>query len=195
MEHNQTAADGTVYDNGYGICMIPVFSITDSSNTYGISWGGTNDDSNILPYMSSNLHSYLVSTATPALQTVLGDHLVLRNVLLSNVCTSYIASSYVWTTAYCTAMSMKQLVGFIWTSSVYNTGEANYKLPLFNYIPHQTSDYSTRGIYGRNNKKNKIIAIKNGLFDGSDGLVGFDSGNTNVGVSSLNYVRPMIYIR
>ena len=29
MEHNQTAADGTVYDNGYGICMIPKTQLTE----------------------------------------------------------------------------------------------------------------------------------------------------------------------
>ena len=36
MEHNQIAADGTTYDNGYGICLIPRGQVTTATwNTNG----------------------------------------------------------------------------------------------------------------------------------------------------------------
>lgn len=126
MEHNHKVLDGTVYDNGYGICLIPKKSlgnyVWDSNNTYNGYYGSTINTST-LPTVANNL------------KKVLGDHLVLRNVLLSNSKgDNWRMNSYIWTTAYCTLMSAGQITGtFASNSNKYDDGEANYKLPLFNY--------------------------------------------------------------
>ena len=64
MEHNRTAADGSTYDNGYGICLIPVgklfqekFSNVNSAKSYASSY--------IRTYMSKNTSKYLKNNWTP----------------------------------------------------------------------------------------------------------------------------------
>ena len=62
MEHNQTAADGTVYDNGYGICMIPkTHVIIESWNDTNTTTGG---------YKSSRMHNTVLPTVVTNLKTV-----------------------------------------------------------------------------------------------------------------------------
>lgn len=132
MEHNQMAADGTIYDNGYGICLIPRSAIdhfTQWNRNITLSGG----------YKSSSIHTegnhILVSEY---IGSTLGSHLVNRNVLLSNSVTSNesgsISNGYDWTTAESTLMSIGQCTGtFASHNNKYDDGEANYKLPLFNY--------------------------------------------------------------
>lgn len=183
-EHNATAADGSTYDNGYGICLIPKTSlgnyVWDSSNT---STG----------YYSSTMNKTTLPAVANNLKKVLGDHLVLRNVLLSSARDSdYYASAYTWTTAYCTLMSMGQVTGtFASNSNKYDDGEANYKLPLFNYETwsfdvwawlrglHGDVDYGIAGGYGYN------------YVYGLTTSGGSDWNNCNVS----HGLRPLIYIR
>ena len=178
MEHNQTAADGTVYDNGYGICMIPVTQITTSK------WNSSNTLSG--GYKSSYIHSTTLPTIANKLKTVLGDHLVLRNVLLSNgVDSSYYANGYEWTTAYCTLMSIGQMTGtFASNRNKYDDGEANYKLPLFNYTGYKTGSYFwSRGVWGNNSGDCNAWRVNTG------GAFDFYR------VTYASGVRPLIYIR
>ena len=143
MEHNHQASDGNIKDNGYGICLIPKTSlgnyVWDNNNTKN-GYNGSTINTSTLPTVANNL------------KKVLGDHLVLRNVLLSSAknLSSYYASAYTWTTAYCTLMSMGQITGtFASNNNKYDDGEANYKLPLFNY---ETWSFDAcawlRGLYG-----------------------------------------------
>ena len=137
MEHNQTAADGTVYDNGYGICMIPkIRAVGDkhfTDNSYGISGG----------YKSSSMHTTLLPTVVTKLKTVLGTHVVNRNVLLSSKVSGAGSTAYTWTTSDATLMSIGQMTGtFASHNNKYDDGEANYKLPLFDYEDYRTdTDY------------------------------------------------------
>ena len=132
MEHNQTAADGTVYDNGYGICMIPKTTVNDN-----LAWTNTSGG-----YNSSSIHTTVLPTVVTKLKTVLGTHVVNRNVLLSSRVSSKGSTSYTWTTADATLMSAGQLTGtFASHNNKYDDGEANYKLPLFNYENYWTSAY------------------------------------------------------
>ena len=177
MEHNATAADGSTYDNGYGICLIPKKSlgnyVWDNSNTSN-GYNGSTINTSTLPTVANNL------------KKVLGDHLVLRNVLLSNSRDSnYYASTYTWTTAYCTLMSTGQVTGtFASNRNKYDDGEANYKLPLFNY---ETWNFDTlawlRGLYGIDNYYIYVYSIT-------------ANGGSHYALCNHDYgLRPLIYIR
>ena len=177
MEHNATAADGSTYDNGYGICLIPKTSlgnyVWDSNNT-SKGYNGSTINTSTLPTVANNL------------KKVLGDHLVLRNVLLSSARDSnYYASAYTWTTAYCTLMSMGQVTGtFANNRNKYDDGEANYKLPLFNYETWSSDVWAwLRGLYGYNSTGGYVYGL---------------TGSGGSGTSNCNYsgsLRPLIYIR
>ena len=178
MEHNRAASDGNIKDNGYGICLIPKTSlgnyVWDNGNTaYG--YNGSTINKTTLPTVANNL------------KKVLGDHLVLRNVLLSSARDSnYHASAYTWTTAYCTLMSAGQVTGtFASNRNKYDDGEANYKLPLFNY---ETWNFDVlawlRGLYGIDNNYTYVYGIS--IYGGDPRYI------------HCNYsygLRPLIYIR
>ena len=140
MESNQTAADGTTYDNGYGICLIPKTKVTTGQwNTSKTTDGG---------YKSSYMHNTVLPGIVTKLRTVLGSHIVNRNVLLSSTVTSRKSSAYTWTTADATLMSIGQMNGtFASNNNKYDDGEANYKLPLFNYESFKTGySFWSRGV-------------------------------------------------
>ena len=174
MEHNQTAADGTVYDNGYGICMIPKTSVTTGewNISHNITSGG---------YISSNIHTIALPIVVTKLKTVLGTHVVNRNVLLSSSIGRNSSNAYTWTTAYATLMSVGQMNGtFDSHNNKYDDGEANYKLPLFNYESYKTgSNFWSRGV---NDSRNAWYVYINGNISGS-------LANHTFGV------RPLIYLR
>ena len=193
MEHNQTAADGTVYDNGYGICMIPV------SYLQSATWNET--DTLTGGYMSSTMHTTHLPTVVNNLQTVLGDHIVNRNVLLSSSVDSsnnYYSKAYTWTTSYATLMSVGQMTGeFAKYRNKYDDGEANYKLPLFNYEDYYILNHQfwTRNISGYSAESNVNFAYIIWSAYGSDGLINVGRVS-EVGQSILtHYVRPLIYLR
>lgn len=178
MESNQNAADGTVYDNGYGICMIPQIQVTTAT------WNASNTLTGA--YKSSTMHNTHLPGIVSKLQTVLGSHLIQRNVLLSSsVDSNYYANAYTWTTAYATLMSIGQMNGtFAAKNNKYDDGEANYKLPIFNFAEFKTgSVFWSRGVGGN--------------YGSSCGAWGVDNrGNIgNIGVYNAYGVRSLIYIR
>ena len=177
-EHNHQASDGNTKDNGYGICLIPKTSlgnyVWDSSSTKN-GYNGSTINTSTLPTVANNL------------KKVLGDHLVLRNVLLSSSRGSnYYASEYTWTTAYCTLMSMGQVTGtFANNKNKYDDGEANYKLPLFNY---ETWSFDViawlRGIYGYDdNECGDVYRLTT------------SGGSRYYNCNLSQGLRPLIYIR
>ena len=174
MEDNQTAADGTVYDNGLGICMIPKTQVTTGqwSNNANTTTGG---------YKSSYMHNTVLPGIVTTLKNVLGDHIVNRNVLLSSTVTSGKSSAYAWTTAYATLMSIGQMNGtFASNSNKYDDGEAIYKLPLFDHEEYKTSsDFWSRGVV------NGVGA----WCVTSGGSIGNSAAGNTFGV------RPLIYLR
>ena len=174
MEHNQTAADGTVYDNGYGICMIPKTQVTTGqwNISHNIISGG---------YISSNIHTIVLPNIVTKLKTVLGTHVVNRNVLLSSSIGRNSSNAYTWTTADATLMSVGQMTGtFASHNNQYDDGEANYKLPLFNYEGYKTSSiFWSRGV---NDSRNAWCV-------GGDGNISGGLGN------GTRRVRPLIYLR
>ena len=182
MEHNRTASDGTVYDNGYGICLIP-------KNSLGNYVWDSNDTSK--GYKGSTINTSTLPTVANILKKVLGDHLIERNVLLSSARNSnYYASAYAWTTAYCTLMSMGQVTGtFANNRNMYDDGEANYKLPLFNYEAWSFDAWAwLRGLFGNyDNRYNGIYSYVYGLTTSGDSDCYFCVNSRGL--------RPLIYIR
>lgn len=179
MEHNQIAADGTIYDNGYGICLIPQTHVTTASWNASMTLAGA--------YKSSKMHTTNLPSIVTKLQRVLGSHIVQRNVLLSSsVDSSNHSNGYTWTNSYATLMSIGQMTGtFAANNNKYDDGEAFYKLPIFNHKDFKTgSIFWSRGVWG---------------YDGyyyyytwrvsSDGSIGHDVA------SNTNGVRPLIYLR
>ena len=137
----------------------------------------------------------IIQTTLPTVATnlkkVLGNHLIERKVLLSNSTNGdYYANSYVWTTAYCTLMSMGQVTGkFASNNNKYDDGEANYKLPLFNYEKWSFDTWAwLRGVNGRyygndNHYHYRIYGLTT-------------SGESDYNNCGNSYgLRPLIYIR
>lgn len=175
LEHNQTAADGTTYDNGYGICLIPVSYINSNATTYH------DNISTLNGYISSDMHTKKIPYYVPDLNKILGSHLVQRNVLLSSSKDNSTGHSngYTWTTAYGTLMSVGQCTGtFASHKTKYDDGEANYKLPLFDHIGIAYQNYWLRNYYGSQAY-----------------YVSYDSNIRTNTVNGTCYLRPMIYIR
>ena len=178
MEYNQTAADGTTFNNGVGICFIPKTQVTTAA------W----NDSNTLTgaYKSSTMHNTHLPTIVTNLQNVLGSHIVQRNVLLSSSVDSsnYYSNAYTWTTAYATLMSIGQITGnFAANRNKYDDGEANYKLPIFNFTGITGSSFLSRGIWGYGYGDCYVWDANDGSIISSD-YVYRTSG-----------VRPLIYLR
>ncbi len=178
-EKNHKASDGSIKDNGYGICLIPKSSLGffawDSSST-SKGYAGSTINTSTLPTVATNL------------KKVLGNHLVQRNVLLSTGRDSnYCANAYAWTTAYCTLMSMGQITGtFASNRNKYDDGEANYKLPLFNYETWSFDVWAwLRGLYGSIFNVNSSSVYGLTTSGGSDFSYCSNSGG----------LRPLIYIR
>ena len=172
-EYNQSASDGTMYNNGYGICMIPKTQVTTGKwNTSSTTTGG---------YKSSYMHKTVLPNIVTKLKNVLGDHIVNRNVLLSSTVTNNNSSAYAWTTADATLMSIGQMTGtFAQHTNKYDDGEAIYKLPLFNYENYYTgSSFWSRGVNNSNNAW----------------CVGSDGNVSNNGANYTRGVRPLIYLR
>ena len=179
MESNQLAADGTVYDNGYGICMIPQTQLTTEQWNIGDTVTGA--------YKSSTMHNTHLPGIVTKLQNVLGTHIVQRNVSLSSsVDGDYHSNAYTWTTAYATLMSIGQMTGtFAANWNKYDDGEANYKLPIFDSKDFKTgSVFWTRGVWGYATYYNYSAWHVDG-----------DGGVNISNVRASNGVRPLIYIR
>ena len=182
MEHNKIAADETVYDNGYGICLIP-------KNSLGNAIWNSSDTSK--GYYGSTMHTSVLPTVANNLKKILGGHLIKRNVLLSNGRdeNNYYAYGYEWTTAYCTLMSMGQITGtFKSARNKYDDGEANYKLPLFNYEKWSFDAKAwLRAPWGYNygiyNKGNLVYCLTT------------SGGEDKAGPSDKCALRPLIYIK
>ena len=130
VEYNKTASDGTVYNNGYGIALVPVtqldtpilIALRGYANTY-YYYSQQTSLSGFAAYSSDSIYAYSKLHYTPVLKSVLGNHLVPRTVLVSNAVSSLNASrynrtryectsSYTWVNDFCvTLLSLYQILG------------------------------------------------------------------------------------
>ena len=128
-EYNHTASDGSIKDNGYGICLIPEDTLIETK------WNNTNVDT---AYINSSIHYSCINIGN-TFHNILGSHIIKRNVLLGSgfIKDQYDGTNkYTWTTSYCELLTTNQIIGRMNTEcgNKYDKGEANYKLPLFNEI-------------------------------------------------------------
>lgn len=134
-EYNHTASDGSVRNNGYGICLISARDLM-IDGSYYVKWHSSY--SSDTPYISSLMHTSTMAYVANNLMGILGSHLINRNVLLSsNRDSTGAANGYTWTRSYATCLSVHQLFGYGLSDSniatKYDSGEANYFIPLYNY--------------------------------------------------------------
>lgn len=177
MEYNQLDADRTTCNNGYGICFIPTTHVIVTTLNGSGSLGGA--------YKSSTVQNTHLPDIVSKLQNVLGSHIVQRNVLLSSgVNSDSYSSAYAWTTAYATLMSIGQITGdFAAYRNNYDDGEANYRLPVFNFAGFAIgTNFWVRNIYG----------------SATNGRAWQITGSGGVGYDKIYYergIRPLIYLR
>ena len=199
-EYNHTASDGTIRNNGYGICLVMSNAMYIEGASVLCKFSSNTQDT---PYISSAIHTSILSTAASSLQSTLGSHLVNRNVLLSSSLSDNGTGStaYTWTTAYATLMSIHQLIGYPPSNicNKYDVGEANYILPLYNYMHYGDNYYDaytyySRTICGLNNKNYPLqyyaIPYRQNQ-SGSNTWIFID----NTSFYSSRAIVPIIYIR
>lgn len=207
-ESSRYASDGTLYDNGYGISLIPVSGI-------GV-YGAWNNSSSATPYIYSSMHTSILQTVSSGLQSVLGSHLINRKVLLGsgidrsleNNRTGVCTNEYTWTTAHCTLMSLHQYMGcgyyyikndlgasakYDILYDTYGTGEANYQLPIFSFDYYKWTEFGTKH------------CLRNIIYDNSDHIyksfmlfsigLGIKIITTLENINSSCNIMPLIYIR
>ena len=138
-EYKNKASDGNIKSNGYGICLIGY-----------LNNGNWNDSTNMIPYINSSIRNNKLASAGNNFKSILGNHLVNRNVLLSSSMNTSGSTAYTWTTDYFTLLSIGQVKGAFGSyNNKYDDGEANYKLPLFNFLQYNGLGYSvSRNIKG-----------------------------------------------
>ena len=188
MEYNKQASDGTTYDNGYGICLVPEHDLLtaqwySSSTTAGKS------------YMQSTIHTTILPTVVNNLKNVLGNHLINRNVLLSSRSINGYDSDLQWTTSYATLMSRDQIEI---TADLYYSGEANYLLPLFKFMAcikyidiSIDEDFLSRNLFGKNSNNYCVY----GYGWPNPPSAGWNSAYDYYSYTYYMGIRPMIYIR
>lgn len=142
-ELNRTAATGQSYNNGYGIMLIPAAT---ALYWNGSQWNTSKDFTG--GYASSNVNTICNSTVYNLMKAICEYHIVSRRVYLSNGvnATTLKPNSVTSTTRYLTLPTLTQLIGGN-TNNIYNNGEANYKLPVFDY---HTRNLSQRPYWTRN---------------------------------------------
>ena len=173
------------------------YSYTCTSNHVGLiviphtttKW---NDSSTSGGYAGSNLHSYLVNTVLPMCNADLGSsHLYHHQKLLSNAVdgsrinrygqATGASSGWGWVDSYISALTEMQVYGgTVWSSSGYDTGEADQQLPVFQEFKH-TDIFGSEYPWLRDVASSSIAC-----FAGSPGNANGDS------VSAADYVAGLI---
>ena len=196
-EYNHTASDGTIRNNGYGICLV-MSNAMYTDNTYFHKFESSG---NKVPYISSTMHLSTLPNVANSLQSTLGSHLVNRNVLLSSSAGNSGSTAYTWTTAYATLMSIHQLIGYPPSNicNKYDTGEANYFLPLYEYMHYGYGLYdpTSRGYWTRaitNQVWDVVVYWPDPYWQDQSGSNTWEIFNNDPSDFSL-LACPMIYIR
>lgn len=134
----------TATANHVGLIVIP--HTTQAWNASGNTYTGADDRG--AGYLNSDLHYYLVNTLLPLVQTDLGSsNLISHYKLMGNAVNtsgynrfgeaSGCTSSWTWTTSYISALTEMQVYGgTIWSSSGFDTGEADQQLEVFQHYKH-----------------------------------------------------------
>ena len=171
--------------SGRGIMLIPKIPLyNDVMNDTNTTEGG---------YKGSKMHTTILPALVTKLQAVLGSHLKKRRVLLTNAINTSIScgglgswtgasSGWEWADVYAVLPSENEIYGSpIWSSSGYDAGEANQKLPIFNFI--NPVQFSRWVFWLRSVGHSTSFCLVNSHGDASYG-----------GASNSCGVRPLIYL-
>ncbi len=160
----------------------------------GFAYGTKMNDTNTTAggYKGSAMWAYLANTLVPALQAVLGTHLLKQRVLVSNAVDTSKASQYSgftgmasgweWADAYAVLMSEIEVYGSMVWGGPYDIGEAKEKLPVFNFISPVEFERGTFWL-------RSVASGTNFAYCGAGGSAGY--GNAS---GTWLYVRPRIRI-
>lgn len=133
---------------GYPITADHAGLIVDTHET--AKWNASTSNTTAGGYVGSNLHSYLVNTVLPKVKSDLGgvSHLYAHQKLYSTAVGTTLynrfgsntgaSSSWAWSAdQYIAALSEVQVYGgTVWSSSGYDTGEADQQLEVFKHFKH-----------------------------------------------------------
>ena len=133
---------------GYPITADHAGLIVDTHET--AKWNASTSNTTAGGYVGSNLHSYLVNTVLPKVKSDLGgvSHLYAHQKLYSTAVGTTLynrfgsntgaSSSWAWSAdQYIAALSEMQVYGgTVWSSSGYDTGEADQQLEVFKRFKH-----------------------------------------------------------
>lgn len=142
-------------------------------------------------YFNSDMHQIVLPCYAKALKTVLNNHLLAHRTMLPNAINASTpsmagagltgaSSAYAWETVELQLMNEVQVFGTtIWTSSAYDVGVDNEKLPVFNFI---NSVYFNRGAFWLRS----VVSFASFAICTAAGIA------NNGGAATTNYVRPLI---
>ena len=142
-------------------------------------------------YLNSYMHQTVLPCYADSLKTALNNHLLSHRTILTNKVTTTAASmagagmtgsasGWEWTTVELQLMNEVQLYGTtVWSSSAYDVGVDNRKLPIFNFI--------TPVQFGRSAFWLRSVVSSTNFASCTSG------GNAiHSGASTATYVRPLI---
>ena len=174
-------------DNASGVVLIPRVSCGESKMnnvTPSTTAGG---------YVSSIANTTTCPAIATALQNVLGSYLLTTKLHMStNVNTNYASmagvnwtggsSSWAWTATQCSLPNEVQIFGTtIASSSLYDIGEANEKLAVFNFINHVEYTRSSFWLRSVASSAYFVYATNNGYVSATNS-------------TATHPLRPLIYI-
>ena len=172
--------------NGHGGEFIP----RGAGFAYGTQMNSTNTTAG--GYKGSAMFTYLAETFTPAMQSIIGTHLLKQRILVSNAVDTAKASQYSgytgmasnweWADAYAALMSEVEVYGSSVWGGPFDVGEACAQLPVFRFISPVE--------FGRGYFWLRAVASSSYFANcRSDGAAGYDYAST-----TWLYVRPLIRI-
>lgn len=181
----------TATSNHVGLIVIP--HTTQAWNASGNTYTGADDRG--AGYLNSDLHYYLKNTVLPMAQTDLGSsNLISHNKLLSSAVNtsgynrfgeaSGCSSGWAWEDTYISALTEMQVYGgTIWSSSGFDTGEANQQLEVFQHFKHTE-------IFGDEYPWLRDVASAS-----SAAFASYDGAASYTPASNANYVAALILFK
>lgn len=174
-----------------GLIVIP--HTTQVWNASGNTYTGADDRG--AGYLNSDLHHYLKNTVLPMVQTDLGStNLLAHNKLMSSAVNQNgynrfgeatgCSSSWTWSEEYISALTEMQVYGgTVWSSSGYDTGEADQQLEVF-------SKYKHTDIFG-----DEYIWLRD-VASATYAAIAYGSGNAHISTASdATYVAALILFK
>ncbi len=123
-------------------------------------------------YKGSAMNTTTIPTIVEKIQTIFGDHLIQRRVLISNAVNTSAASmagagmtgassGWEWSSQYATLLTEPQLYGTtVCSSSFYDVGEGCQQLPVYKFINH--TRYSRTSLWLRAVASSSYFAYADG---------------------------------